>query len=331
MLNRLADRVRLRTQHDGSGMHREPPAAPAARSREFVPGEVVSGSVESVQPDGIVKVLIEHRPYLLRLPVEVKAGYTLQLTVSAIEPALRFTLNEKPATPDADTHLSDAARFITALLAESEKLPLARASASGTPLLSQTPPSSTIMAHALQRALSESGMFYEAHQAQWVAGERPLALLMKEPQARLPLHGPAALEGAETGSVADTPPATELPVHRDALPIVRQQLETLDSRQILWTGQIWAGQPLEWRVSRSPIRTPDDDPVWQAHLVLDLPRLGLLAATLLLRSSGVSISIKPTSADTVTELTAHRKDLVQALRGSGILPVTVSIDLDEIH
>lgn len=333
MFNRLADRVRLRTQNGASEMHRSPSAPPEGRPRELAPGDIVQGYVESVQDDGIAKVLIEHRPYLLRLPVDVKAGYTLQLTVSARDPALRFALSEKPESPDPDTRLSEAARFITALLAESEKLPVTRAAMTGIPLLPNPPLDGTVMADALQHAFAESGMFYEAHQAQWVAGERSLASLMNEPQARLSSTGKGITNESTASGFSATPNADELPVHRDALPIVRQQLETLDSRQVVWRGLVWNDQPLEWQISQpsSGGRTSDDDADWHAHLVLTLPRLGKLAATLLVGSHGATINIKPVSSATVTEITSHRKILLQALRTSGIHPVTVSIDIDEIR
>lgn len=332
MFNRLADRVRLRTQNGASGMHRGP-VAPGALTRELALGETVQGYVELVQDDGIAKVLIEHRPYLLRLPVDVKAGYTLKLTVSERDPALRFTLNEKPETADPDTRLSEAARFITALLAESEKLPVTHAATTGTPLLSNPPLDGAEMADALQHAFTESGMFYEAHQAQWIAGERPLASLMKEPQARLSPTAPDITGESGTAGAATTPKADELPVHRDALPIVRQQLETLDSRQIAWRGLVWNDQPLEWQISQPSTggRALEEDPQWHAHLVLTMPRLGTLQATLLVSNHGASISIKPTLSETVTEMASRRKILLQALQASGIHPVTVSIDIDEIH
>jgi len=332
MLNRLADRVRLRTQNGASAMHRGP-AAQGVITRELAVGETVEGHVESVQDDGIAKVLIEHRPYMLRLPVDVKAGYTLQLTVSERDPVLRFTLNEKPQTPDPDTRLSEAARFITALLAESEKLPVTRAATTGIPLLPNPPRDGAEMANALQHAFTESGMFYEAHQAEWLAGDRPLASLMREPQAQLSptglgITGELAHAGAATDPIAD-----ELPVHRDALPVVRQQLETLESRQIVWRGLIWNDQPLEWQISQPSTGgwSREDDPAWHAHLVLNMPRLGTLRATLLINNHGTSISIRPTLSETVTEIASHRKILVQALQASGIHPVTVSIDIDEIR
>ncbi|MFP3500840.1 flagellar hook-length control protein FliK [Burkholderia sp. SIMBA_062] len=49
---------------------------------------------------------------------------------------------------------------------------------------SDAPPVAALRA-ALAQAVSESGLFYESHLAQWLAGQRPLAALLREPQARL--------------------------------------------------------------------------------------------------------------------------------------------------
>jgi hypothetical protein len=48
------------------------------------------------------------------------------------------------------------------------------------------------LAAALARTFSGSGLFYESHQAQWVAGERSLDSLRQEPQGKLPPLPPAA-------------------------------------------------------------------------------------------------------------------------------------------
>ncbi|VWD37550.1 flagellar hook-length control protein FliK [Burkholderia contaminans] len=54
---------------------------------------------------------------------------------------------------------------------------------------------------ALAQAVSESGLFYESHLAQWLAGQRPLAALMREPQARLAAAlAPADPDAARHGS-----------------------------------------------------------------------------------------------------------------------------------
>ncbi|MCA8275134.1 flagellar hook-length control protein FliK [Burkholderia sp. AU30280] len=69
---------------------------------------------------------------------------------------------------------------------------------------------------ALAQAVSESGLFYESHLAQWLAGQRPLAALMREPQARLAdALAPADPDAAQHGS---TDPLDELLAQRPPLP-----------------------------------------------------------------------------------------------------------------
>ncbi|TDA45206.1 flagellar hook-length control protein FliK [Burkholderia pyrrocinia] len=69
---------------------------------------------------------------------------------------------------------------------------------------------------ALAQAVSESGLFYESHLAQWLAGQRPLAALMREPQARLTAAlAPADPDAAQPGS---TDVLDELLAQRPPLP-----------------------------------------------------------------------------------------------------------------
>ncbi|WP_175890753.1 flagellar hook-length control protein FliK [Burkholderia cepacia] len=69
---------------------------------------------------------------------------------------------------------------------------------------------------ALAQAVSESGLFYESHLAQWLAGQRPLAALMREPQARLAAAlAPADPDAAQHGS---TDVLDELLAQRPPLP-----------------------------------------------------------------------------------------------------------------
>ncbi|MDR2926525.1 MAG: flagellar hook-length control protein FliK [Azoarcus sp.] len=51
----------------------------------------------------------------------------------------------------------------------------------------------------LRQALSQSGLFYESHQAQWLMGKIDLAALLREPQAQ-PLGQPATGNPASAGS-----------------------------------------------------------------------------------------------------------------------------------
>ncbi|KVD90899.1 ribonuclease E [Burkholderia stagnalis] len=79
---------------------------------------------------------------------------------------------------------------------------------------------------ALAQAVSESGLFYESHLAQWLAGQRPLAALEREPQARLP---------ATPAPAAANPPPDNADSTLDALLDARLPLPSPASRT--------AGQP----------------------------------------------------------------------------------------
>ena len=334
MLNRLADRVRIRTYAESP----LPPlrAADAVGPRGFFVGDEIQARIESALPDGVFKVLIENQPYRLRLPCDARAGDAVQLIVTAREPLLKFALAEQPSAPAQAARLSDTARFITALLAESEKLPVSAlmpaVTTSSAPLLHGPPANSAALAAALRDALAESGMFYESHQAQWVNGERPLATLLNEPQARLPLlSAPASAtmpaRVADINGVAGSP---ELPVHRDALPIVRQQLDTLESRHVAWQGLIWPDQPVEWQISEPPPRaTPHpDEPPWQTRLKLTFPGLREIDAALLIGKRGVTITLRAALAGTAELLATNRASLQQALQAAGVDPLGITINAD---
>jgi hypothetical protein len=55
----------------------------------------------------------------------------------------------------------------------------------------------------LKQAISESGMFYEAHQAEWVEGRYSKAQLLQEPQGRLQESSPASEARGITGAAGE--------------------------------------------------------------------------------------------------------------------------------
>ncbi|MCL2161553.1 MAG: flagellar hook-length control protein FliK [Betaproteobacteria bacterium] len=64
------------------------------------------------------------------------------------------------------------------------------------------------LAPLLRQALSQSGLFYEAHQSQWLAGKIDLATLLREPQAQAagrPPTGSPATAGAPSTSTPSSP------------------------------------------------------------------------------------------------------------------------------
>jgi hypothetical protein len=72
---------------------------------------------------------------------------------------------------------------------------------------------STQLAPLLRQALAQSGLFYEAHQVQWLSGKIDLATLLREPQAQsgqtLPGQTPAGnAPGAGTSAASAQAPST---------------------------------------------------------------------------------------------------------------------------
>jgi hypothetical protein len=180
------------------------------------------------------------------------------------------------------------------------------------PPIMQGPPRDTAaLAHVLKLAISESGLFYESHQAQWVAGQRPLEDLMREPQAPLK-------------------PASE-PVHPQTIGVVRQQLETLDTRQLVWQGHVWPDQTMEWRIEedRSGGRSIEELPVWRTSLRLKLPRLGDVTALLAIQGDEVRVAFRELASDTRSEVRNAQVALRDAFATAGLALVELKVDANE--
>ena len=94
----------------------------------------------------------------------------------------------------------------------------------------QGPGDSALLASRLSTALEQSGLFYESHQARWLAGKLDTAALMQEPQGRSPMP-PATPAAAPGGTETITTPraANEglAPIPERLLPLVHQQLDAV--------------------------------------------------------------------------------------------------------
>jgi len=202
--------------------------------------------------------------------------------------------------------------------------------------------------------LSQGGLFYESHQAQWVTGERPLTVLMQEPQAQLtPLTAAPQQVAApatridmvqnpdvaaprltdigqqpSTGRMADTPSS---PVHPQALPLIQQQLGVLDSRQIVWQGQVWPGQEMHWEVEEdgNSRRGEQDAPVaWKTRLSLQLPRMGGVTANIALAGDGVRIDFSVVQTDSAALLKREQGGLAQSFAAAGLNLTGMTVNQD---
>ena len=219
----LAARLRMLTE--ASFFDSEPPVSGAARVREIqarlpelVPGEKFTATLQRALPDGTFRALVAGRSYTLALSHAAKSGDTLELVVTQNTPKAVFAQLAPSAAAHSDAaarpRLSATGRLIGFLLTGQPASPPATLAA-GKPLLGAPPaPGGAALAPALREALSQSGLFYESHQLQWLSGKIDTAALLREPQAQhaaapLPAGTTSAAQSAAAGapSAGGTPSA----------------------------------------------------------------------------------------------------------------------------
>ncbi|MBL8430371.1 MAG: flagellar hook-length control protein FliK [Dechloromonas sp.] len=169
-----------------------------------VPGQRILAEIQVMLPNGTYRAVVAQREITLALPFSAKPGDTLELEVTESDGKLILafvanrTSGKSAASPteSASTSLSTAGKVIGNLLnpLEGEGKQAAPAALNRSqPLVETMPKTAADLAPVLKQALTQSGMFYEAHQARWVSGQLPTAALLQEPQGKLspaPLNAP---------------------------------------------------------------------------------------------------------------------------------------------
>jgi hypothetical protein len=314
----------------------------------WMPGQRLPATVLASLPNGRFQVQVNEFTLDLNLPRGIQAGEQIELTYVTNQPRLTFTLARgvsaepianTPADARPQVTLSDSVRALGALLQTiAEKTDARVASPSVTaPLLAAAPASPQALALTLRDTLSQSGLFYESHQAQWVAGERPLAELLREPQGKLSaLHAEAATERAALSMLTEggfNPSAARTSFHPDSVALVQQQLQTLESNQLIWQGQVWQGQSMEWRVDERNAReknaTDADAPQWQTSLRLQLPNLGDIGATLTFHAKGIRVNLTAADATTTDSMISTQEKLRDSMQDAGLRVISILVERDE--
>lgn len=324
----------------------------AISSAQWTPGQRLPAHVLASLPNGRFEARVGDQILDLNLPRNTQPGDNVELTFIGDKPRLTFALSQDLAgmtTPKTPVSLSEAARFIGSLLqrgaAEGGQ---AAQAARPVPVLSGPPADTPGFAQALRQALSNSGLFYESHQAQWVGGERNLAALLLEPQGRLspmlnppqggadkpsPLPGqPAATvvgDPAEAGKLAAGARGTGELVHPQTTQLVQQQLHALDSRQLVWQGQVWPGQDMYWEIeedgSHAGAGLEDEAGGWHTRLSLQLPAMGGVTARLALQQGVLRLDIAAEQDGSVALMRSRQALLAEALQAAGLKLSTLSI------
>ncbi|WP_412479203.1 flagellar hook-length control protein FliK [Azonexus sp. IMCC34839] len=306
---------------------------------DLQPGQRIMAEIQALLPDGSYRAVVGQREVTLALPFSAKAGDSLELEVVDNDGQLTFAIatnlpqNELAGrqTASTNTSLSQTGKLIGDLIGNVDD-PNQRASPaplnSNIPLAEDFPVRGADLAIVLREALTKSGVFYEAHQARWVAGELSTDTLRQEPQGKFPavaaetMYQPrpeAVLQGTRPLVVAQD----SSPIPQEIRLIVQQQLDALATQNYAWQGQIWPGQQMQWEISENPKRKlqeqVDSISHWQTRIRLTLPSLGSIDAVLRLQQNcDVEIFLTATSSASETILRKRISDLSNQFETNGL-------------
>lgn len=290
-------------------------------------GQAVVGQVKGLAK-GFALVEVEGQTIAMRLPHAAAPGDTLRLRFGGHMPQPLFLL-ETANAPDADgPQLSNTARMLSDLMQKVPERALPTLTPA-TPLLGQASVAPAELAFALRAALVRSGLFYESHLANWVAGQDSLDGLMQEPQNRQAQDDARAAGTTDARHLAD--PRAQNPMHA----LLAQQLQVLESPQLAWRGELWPGQSMEWQIRRddaqpdTPGEAHEGQAGWESHLKLDLPHLGVLDVYIKLDAQQTfSIRLLPERSDTAPLLQRNQTQLAELLGAAGCALHSLKVEHD---
>lgn len=328
-----------------------------------LPGNV-RAQVAARLADGTFRVLIDGKALKLALPADVKPGDVLELRVlgregdpsaagqasapgKGVSPAgqLVADLLKQPAAPPArqsqpvldvpprtpDELPEPLARAVerSGLFYESHQ---ARWAGGDFPLdrLMQEPQAAAGRPAVLDKPQGTDGPApADARPEPAPSGPKPAVAAMvaasaDNPEDTAPVPGTELREGAPRP--ADKGPSDI--VARETLALVRQQLETLETRHFQWFGEIWPGQAMRWEIGEEQHEQEtgrDDAHAWDSRFTLELPGLGSVGAELQL--CGQQLRIRVSAGDEATARTMREsgRELVQALEAAGIRMTTLEV------
>lgn len=213
------------------------------------------------------------------------------------------------------TTLSNAGRLIDTLLHASQQGDVTDHINAATPLLPKAGVPADQMASALKDAIAHSGVFYESHVAAWAAGQRPADELMKEPQAQV-----AARQGGNINLLSDSDPA-----QNQLGQIINLQLNALEQQRVVWHGEVWPGQKMEWEINQehgqdSPKQGATDDenaPTWHSVVRFNFAHLGSVSASIRLIGQQIHVQVKADNDAATAALRGNTGLFANAMAAAG--------------
>jgi hypothetical protein len=295
-------------------------------------GQHVQATVQAKVAADVFQVKVANQTMQMQLPAFVRPGDLITLQVVSLQPRLTFSFAASVNPLSTSEQLGSTARMLSSLSQQpirQDYVPPTRRE----PLLigERAAPDTSQLAGRLQQSLNHSGLFYESHQAQWIAGTRTTPQLMQEPQNLFrPQVALSAAQSATSQAAMATPvsllagaeSSPRMPTIPEHLqPLVQQQLQALENKQVVWMGQAWQGQDMHWEVREEDTRSGkegEDAKQWVTELHLDLPKLGGVTARLSMNGNAVSLKFEVADEQTARTMGAATEQLVASLTAHGV-------------
>ncbi len=323
---------------------------------KLTPGLKIQATVLAQVGAGLFNVKISGQAIQMRLPNNVRSGEIIKLEVVTTRP--RVTFNMVPSTNPLSNpeKISATARILSNLAELPEEMQTVHQLGSTAVWHSEQPvPDAKLLATELRAALGKTGLFYESHQAQWVQGKRNIDQLLDEPQNLLTgknrssfLSQHTSLKSGEYGNTnqenlhsvfspssesnpdhfSTTDKNNSLPVTKELLNLVQQQLHTLDHHQLTWTGQIWPEQNMQWMIQGEPEHHDgnENERQWSTEIEMTLPQLGDISAGLLFTTGGLRLTLHAVDGKTIDKLNRSLPQLSNALTDANIKLVSALVE-----
>jgi hypothetical protein len=318
------------------------------QSGSFIPGQQLKGDVMTALGGGRFAVQVAGQVLEFILPKGIRRGDHINLFFITDEPQQTF-LMARFGRP-GDSKVSDTGRWLSGFLGEvAGQVPAQATLGILRTLLAAPTTDAALLGRTLQQGLRESGLFYESHLARWFGGSFQLEDILKEPQGRLSPRLaqagiPAEVSAEELVKASLRTGSTEIMeavfkkvigsmahdgiADQRSLPMLGEQLSALQNGQLLFRGDLFPGQHIEWQVSERESRrnkSGERERNWETAVTINYPNLGAVTAMLTLDGTSLAVKISAEKSAAVPLLEAGRMHLTEQLEGAGLTPSEMSI------
>lgn len=334
----------------------EPSSDTTKLALKLTPGLKIQASILAKVGEGLFNLKIAGQIIQMRLPNNVRSGETIKLEVVSTRPKVTFNMVPSTNPLSNPDKISATARILSNLAELPEEMQTVHQLGSTAVWHSEQPvPDAKLLASELRAALGKTGLFYESHQAQWVRGERSIDQLLDEPQNLLiakngnpTLSQHASLKSCEventfqedshsglalpsesnSDQLSTSGKNNPLPVTKELLNLVQQQLHALEHHQLTWSGQIWPEQNMQWMIRGEPEHLDDNENErqWSTEIELVLPHLGNIGARLLFTAGGLRLILRAVDRVTIDKLNRGLPQLNKSLANANITLVSALIE-----